>query len=725
MLQVPGDLVAKAWKAAGMQHFERHLRVGLFRDDVLVDERWFSAGQNVSVGPLTSNTLIIPDPALPKSHLLLSFDGNTVVLHGMEGLSGELALNGEGRQSLADLRSKILAMGKNSAEGARPDLQKDDSARQNSGSESQRGKSEKLSADSGAQKADSERQSEDSESRSEDSESQSADSGGQISDSSPQSPNSESQSAASGALSADSESQIADLKSQSADSVSHSADSEPQDADSESQSADSVSQRADSESQDADLKSQSADSESQNADLESQSADWESQSANSESQSTDLESQREDSEAQRVDSASQSARSKSQNTDFGSLSTGLQSQSTDFESQSADPGPQNPDPASQSADDRLNAPSAASAGDGNGADWTIRLPASTRGWLSLGDWVIFLQIAPKPAPAPPPVLPPSMKTGGIASLEKSFLLILAAVLALEAMALVVVHRRPEVDPDGPVSMENLDRFAEIIMPDRPKEPPVAEPETESTATAEEGSKAEEQAEPQNEQEPKEELASDVQPDPAAEAQRRERLREEIRNTGLLQVIGATGGSGALANVFASSSGFSDDVGAALAGVSGVALDQGDAEPQRRGGGAEAETVGIGDLGAAAGGGRTATVARAKVVPPQISIDEDEFESDDASVSKESLSQFIRPRLRSVQQCYERELKRNPGLAGKLVVRFLITTAGRVGEVSIESDSMGDSNVNACIVSTIRRWVFPIKPEDEAAVTFPFVFSPGG
>ena len=66
------------------------------------------------------------------------------------------------------------------------------------------------------------------------------------------------------------------------------------------------------------------------------------------------------------------------------------------------------------------------------------------------------------------------------------------------------------------------------------------------------------------------------------------------------------------------------------------------------------------------------------------------------------------------------------LKGKIVVRFVVTSAGRVGEVSIESNSMsGGEDVAACIVQLIKRWSFPFKPEDDVPVSFPFVFTPGG
>ena len=36
-----------------------------------------------------------------------------------------------------------------------------------------------------------------------------------------------------------------------------------------------------------------------------------------------------------------------------------------------------------------------------------------------------------------------------------------------------------------------------------------------------------------------------------------------------------------------------------------------------------------------------------------------------------------------------------------------------------------AGVAACIRSLIQRWSFPVKPDEDAPVSFPFVFQPGG
>jgi len=59
--------------------------------------------------------------------------------------------------------------------------------------------------------------------------------------------------------------------------------------------------------------------------------------------------------------------------------------------------------------------------------------------------------------------------------------------------------------------------------------------------------------------------------------------------------------------------------------------------------------------------------------------------------------------KSIQHCYERQLKRNPGLRGKVTVRFTITTAGKVSKVEVVASTLSNRSVERCIVSRIRRW----------------------
>lgn len=365
----------------------------------------------------------------------------------------------------------------------------------------------------------------------------------------------------------------------------------------------------------------------------------------------------------------------------------------------------------------------------DGAGWTLELPDTARGWVAWADTTFFFQVTEKPPPPPRRELPKEARTGLLGSLEMAFVGILAAVLSVEGVAVFAIHQRPDVAADAPASPETLDRFAEILMPEKPKDEPKPKEDEEAKKRAEEEARkrAEEEAKKRAEEEKKEAKKDEKTPEESAQAaaDRKARVAKEVSKKGLLSVIGSTGGSGALANVFASGAGFSDDISNALAGAGGVQLATGDDSAARKGG-SGAGAVGIGDLdGAVSGSAGKVGLAEKKRVEPKITFDDNAFEAESSTVDKASLGKYIRMRIKSVQACYEKELKRNPSLKGKIVVRFLIMTTGKVSEVSIDQNTMGDEEVASCIVNTIRRWSFPLKPEEDSPVSFPFVFSPGG
>ncbi|MFQ5650756.1 MAG: TonB family protein [bacterium] len=59
--------------------------------------------------------------------------------------------------------------------------------------------------------------------------------------------------------------------------------------------------------------------------------------------------------------------------------------------------------------------------------------------------------------------------------------------------------------------------------------------------------------------------------------------------------------------------------------------------------------------------------------------------------------------KTIQYCYERELKRNPNLRGKITVRFTITSGGRVKNVELVSSTINNRSVERCVLNRIRRW----------------------
>lgn len=77
----------------------------------------------------------------------------------------------------------------------------------------------------------------------------------------------------------------------------------------------------------------------------------------------------------------------------------------------------------------------------------------------------------------------------------------------------------------------------------------------------------------------------------------------------------------------------------------------------------------------------------------------------------------------IQFCYDNELKKNPGLRGKLVVSITVLASGRVSDVVIVEDTLDSSAVSSCVVSQIRGWQLPAIPSGVMSFKAPFVFTP--
>ena len=197
----------------------------------------------------------------------------------------------------------------------------------------------------------------------------------------------------------------------------------------------------------------------------------------------------------------------------------------------------------------------------------------------------------------------------------------------------------------------------------------------------------------------------------------------MRNTGILKLLGARAdGSGSIADVLGKGD-VDRDQEKAFQGVGGLTVATSDASLRgvKSGTGGSGKVADIGSLrgsGTIAGGstGAGATEKRVSgVVKSEAPAVDGEL--DPALVSKE-----VRARIGAVKACYERALKRNPNLSGKIKVRWTITAAGTVSGVDIADDSMGDSEVSSCIKQLVARWRFPAPAGGSVEVEFPFVFT---
>jgi pSer/pThr/pTyr-binding forkhead associated (FHA) protein/outer membrane biosynthesis protein TonB len=94
------------------------------------------------------------------------------------------------------------------------------------------------------------------------------------------------------------------------------------------------------------------------------------------------------------------------------------------------------------------------------------------------------------------------------------------------------------------------------------------------------------------------------------------------------------------------------------------------------------------------------------------------------LTNQEVQAVIRANLNQIRHCYETLLQRSPNANGKIKVNFTISASGSVSATSINSDTIGDTNMAGCVTGKIVRWKFPTpRGGQQVQVTYPFVFNP--
>jgi hypothetical protein len=88
-----------------------------------------------------------------------------------------------------------------------------------------------------------------------------------------------------------------------------------------------------------------------------------------------------------------------------------------------------------------------------------------------------------------------------------------------------------------------------------------------------------------------------------------------------------------------------------------------------------------------------------------------------------LRRALRARMGAIQRCYETELTRTPGLAGRLDVSMQVERVGSLSHVEITDDTVGSRQLGECVVNQVRTIRLPNGPTSPVSVEYPIVFAP--
>jgi outer membrane biosynthesis protein TonB len=92
-------------------------------------------------------------------------------------------------------------------------------------------------------------------------------------------------------------------------------------------------------------------------------------------------------------------------------------------------------------------------------------------------------------------------------------------------------------------------------------------------------------------------------------------------------------------------------------------------------------------------------------------------------SNAALLAVVRRYAPGIEFCYDNELKRSPGLRGKLVAAITVAASGKVTEVRLVQDTVKSSRLAGCMLAQIREWKFPAVSSGSTTFRTPFVFTP--
>lgn len=270
-------------------------------------------------------------------------------------------------------------------------------------------------------------------------------------------------------------------------------------------------------------------------------------------------------------------------------------------------------------------------------------------------------------------------------------------------------------------------------PEKPEElkkpEPQPEPKETGTATAPEPPAEAKQPEP-----PTPVSGSPGPPEPTA-AQRAEQIRESVRGKGLLGLLGGRG-SASVARTGSSilqAKGSTEDLDQVLDRVEG--LRKGPEPASTSGGGGGSGLAGSSGVRPSSRHLDEAAreVAAASPRAPRLEERQDQkVEAKETNEPQESFSlkeataainRAVAAYTGGLRYLYNKELRKNPDLEGKLTVSIMISPSGTVAECHVVESTLHAPELEKAVLDRIRKWTFPPVASKPVTVTYPFVFFP--
>ncbi len=378
-----------------------------------------------------------------------------------------------------------------------------------------------------------------------------------------------------------------------------------------------------------------------------------------------------------------------------------------------------------------------------GARW-VRLTPELTAELAYRGFQLSVAWGPAPEPAPAVVLAPVPRVPPVAARfrrpvftreERPFALLTWGIYTGLLFAALSLASLPL--PTAPKPEEVARRFARLIY-EAPQAKTRARAEILKRAEkkVEEAPPApEEKAEPEKPKpKPEEPRAAEPRPEapapaPAAPpdpARRREEVRQAVAQKGLLGLLGGRGGASTAAarGTLLEGKGAAQDLDKLLESVDGLR-----AAPTG-GGGSGGSPAGAAVARGLDDAARQVAAAPARAVQLEeraAQVVEAPAEAGlDAVSLKEAIAivhRTVATYLGGLRYLYNRELRKNPDLEGKLTVSMTIDPEGVVTDARVVETTLDAPELVAGVLERVRKWKFPPVAPRPLTVTYPFVFFP--
>jgi outer membrane biosynthesis protein TonB len=120
-------------------------------------------------------------------------------------------------------------------------------------------------------------------------------------------------------------------------------------------------------------------------------------------------------------------------------------------------------------------------------------------------------------------------------------------------------------------------------------------------------------------------------------------------------------------------------------------------------------------------GARSTAPAPPAPPPPLCSDPGAGPEPDGAV----LQAFVRRRTTPIRVCYDRALKRDASLRGRVVVRFTIGTCGEIADLALTGGhGRAAPELAACVTRAVKGWRLPFRPSEPVDVEYPFRFTAG-